>query len=312
MTQMARDVEESYGLSEEMARRRMPHLYRVARLFPDPERYRAFCALYASMRWVDDRVDEKRTDLAGLADWDAEIAWAQEGAPTRTEFGPALADTFRRFRLPLDPWQRLSRAMKFDLSAHGFSTYADFKSYAEGATVSPASVFVTLLLMRPQDGCFEPVRQYADIRNAVRRAAVACYEIHILRDASLDVREGRIYFPHDELVAFKLAGRDHVDPDWRAYLKSYALRIRGSWAPALAALESLEGPMSPRERLMLHLLVDVYWLSLQKIILLNFDVWSDRHWPDASEIAGLLDRTRSRFEPDVDLSELMVRVVEDV
>lgn len=312
MTQMARDVEESYSLSEEMARRRMPHLYRVARLFPDAERYRAFCALYASMRWVDDRVDDRRTDLAGLTDWDEEIAGAQRGAPTHTEFGPALTDTFRRFQMPLDPWQKLSRAMRFDLSAGGFSTYAEFKSYAEGATVSPASVFVTLLLMRPQAEHYQPVRAYSDIRNAVRRAAVACYEIHILRDASIDVREGRNYFPQEELEAFKLAGRRSVDSVWRSYLKSYALRIRGSWAPALAALESLEGPMSPRERLMLHLLVDVYRLSLEKIIHLNFDVWSDRHWPDAAEIARLLERTRSRFEPDVDLSELMVRVVEDV
>lgn len=312
MTSRSNAVEESYAASEELARRRMPHLYRVARLFPDLDRYRAFCALYASMRWVDDRVDEGRTDLAGLAAWDQEIAGAQEGSPTRTDFGPALTDTFTHFDLPLDPWQKLSTSMKFDLSSARFENYAAFKTYAEGATVSPAAVFATLLLMRLENGRFLPARSYADICAAVRKAAVACYEIHILRDASRDVQEGRIYFPQDELQAFKLRDREEVDETWRAYLKSYALRIRGGWALAMAALESLEGPMAPRERLMLHLLVEVYAFSLEKIIRLNFDVWSDRHWPDSGEISLLLERMRQRYEPDVDLSELVVKVVEDV
>jgi phytoene/squalene synthetase len=202
--------------------------------------------------------------------------------------------------------------MRFDLASGGFATYADFKNYAEGATVSPAAVFATLLLMRSRDGRFTPARPYPDIRNAVRKAAVACYEIHILRDAAIDMREGRVYFPQDELRAFKLSGQRTVDQAWRPYLKSYALRIRGAWAPALAALESLEGPMLSRERLMLHLLVEVYGLSLEKIIRLNFDVWSDRHWPDPGEIKFLLEKTGKRYEPEVDLSELAVRVVEDV
>ena len=313
MTLIASDVEKSYELSEAMARRRMPHLYRVARLFPDADRYRAFCALYASMRWVDDRVDEKSTDLAGLSSWDREIAHAREGTPTRSEFGPALSDTFARFDLPLDPWQKLSRSMRQDLSSYGFDSYEDFWAYAEGATVSPAALFATLLLMRPQqDGRFKPVRFYPEIRDAVRHAAVACYEIHILRDAAADVRDGRIYFPQDELGAFRLLGRRCVDASWRTYLKSYALRIRGGWEPALASLETLQGPMTPRERLMLHLLVEVYKLSLDKIIHLSFDVWSDRHWPEPSEIARLLEQMALRHEPGVDLSDLVVRVVEDV
>lgn len=310
MTLTAPDVERSYELSEELARRRLPHLYRVARMFPDPERYRAFCALYASMRWVDDRVDDRATDLDGLAGWDREIRNAHQGAPTKSDFGPALSDTFARFELPLDPWQRLSASMQLDLATPGFATYVDFRKYAEGATVSPASLFATLLLMRPGPERYRPAVPYEQVRSAVRAAAVACYEIHILRDAEADIREGRKYFPRDELQTFKLSGA--VDRSWRTYLKSYALRIRGGWTKAQAALESVEGPMSPRERLMLHLLVEVYWFSLSKIIRQDFDVWSDRHWPEPHEIAGLLTSLADRYEPGVDLSSLVVKVVEDV
>ena len=148
------DVEASYARAEELARARMPHLYRVARLFPDRERYLAFCALYASMRWVDDRVDQRVTDGDGLRAWDEEIAQAFAGVAGSTEFGPALADTLSRFEFSPEPWQLLSRSMRYDLESAEIGTYSVFRHYAEGATVSPASIFATLLLMRKSGNRF--------------------------------------------------------------------------------------------------------------------------------------------------------------
>jgi phytoene/squalene synthetase len=312
MTAPYTDVEKSYQQSEKLARNRMPHLYRVARLFPDPERYRAFCALYASMRWVDDRVDDKLTDDAGLKRWDREIDDAFSGSATATEFGPALADTLARFDFSDEPWRNLSVSMGYDLHARGFPTYADFRRYAEGATVSPAAIFATLLLMRPSGGRFVPAHPYAKIRDAVRDAAIGCYEVHILRDAREDLEAQRNYFPQDELAAFHLGDRQTVDELWRPYLKSYALRVRGGWHGSMAAMATLEDVMTPRERLMLHLLVEFYGHSLTKIIRLNFNVWSDGHWPEPADVAGLLATIGARYEPDVDLSQLAVRVIEDV
>jgi len=290
----------------------MPHLYRVARLFPDPERYRAFCALYASMRWVDDRVDDKLTDLAGLKRWDREIEDAFGGTASATEFGPALSDTLARFEFPDEPWRNLSVSMGYDLHARGFPTYADFKQYAEGATVSPAAIFATLLLMRPAGDRFVPAHTYDKIRDAVRDAATGCYEVHIIRDACEDLQAQRNYFPQDELAAFRLGDSSHVDESWRPYLKSYALRIRGGWQSAMADMATLEDVMTPRERLMLHLLVEFYGHSLAKIIRLDFNVWSDGHWPEPAEVGDLLATLGARYEPDVDLSQLAVRVIEDV
>ena len=132
------DIRESFRLSRDMARARMPHLYRVARLFPEQERFDAFCALYASMRWVDDRVDEKQTDLGGLDAWEREIDTAFSGGAPASPFGPALADTLSRFSLKPEPWHRLLSAMRYDLQHDGFATYEGFIRYAEGATVAPA------------------------------------------------------------------------------------------------------------------------------------------------------------------------------
>lgn len=306
------DVEASYRSAEALSRERMPHLFRVARLFPDPDRFRAFCAVYASMRWVDDEVDEGRMTTAGLAAWEDTVERVFEGDGGDASYGPALADTLSRYAFPREPWRNLARAMRYDLEHKGFSTYGEFIDYAQGATVAPAAVFATLLLMRPGSDGFEPALPYERIRDAVRPSAVACYETHILRDAREDLGEGRNYFPNDELVTYKLEASNVVDARWQPYLRSFALRVRAGWSRAMSEMKKIESPMSPRERLMLHLLVEFYGYSLEKIIGQNCNVWSDAHWPEPEEVAQLLSAIGKRYEPGVDLTALAVRVIEDV
>ena len=309
---MTAAVRRAYEQAEGIARERMPHLYRVARLFPDRERFLAFCALYASMRWIDDRVDDGLSSARELERWEESIDAAYAGDDPGQSFGPALVHTFAHFQLSPEPWRRLREAMSYDLGAGGFAAYEDFLDYAEGATVAPASIFATLLLMRPEDKMFRPLVSYENIRDAVRPAAVACYEIHILRDAKEDLAAGRNYFPGSELRAFRLNPHNGLTPAWRPYLRAYGMRVRGGWIPALESLESLEGDMTERERLMLHVLVEFYGQSLAKISRLNYDVWSDIHWPEPREVAKLLADLALRYEPGADLRELAVKVVEDV
>jgi phytoene/squalene synthetase len=303
---------DSYRAAEQMARRKMPHLYRVARLFEDRERFGAFCAAYASMRWVDDLVDEGRHTQDQLASWEEEIGGHFEGRPGTSEYGPALADTLSRFDLPREPWSRLASAMRYDAEHDGFGTYQGFLDYAEGATVAPASIFATLLLMRPSGGGFAPALPYVRIRDAVRASAIGCYEVHILRDAKVDLEAGRNYFPRDEMEPYHLDAEQPLSDAWRSYLRAYAMRTRGGWDPGLADLQSIEGPMTDREKLMLHLLVEFYGRSLRKIMRLNCNVWDDVHWPEVEEIRELLRELALRYEPGVDLEALAVRVVEDV
>ena len=47
-----------YTTSEEIAAKDLNNLYRTSCFFADPNRYKSFCAVYAVMRIVDDRVDE--------------------------------------------------------------------------------------------------------------------------------------------------------------------------------------------------------------------------------------------------------------
>jgi phytoene/squalene synthetase len=290
----------------------MPHLYRVARLFPDAERYAAFCATYASMRWIDDCVDGGEATPDELRRFQSEIESAFAGAPGQSPLSVALAHTLTRFDLPREPWSNLLGAMRHDLERRGFRDYEEFTGYAEGATVAPAAVFATLLLMRGSHGRKQPQLPYGEIRDAVRASAIACYETHILRDAREDLEAGRNYFPDDELKAFRLDPARGLTQAWRPYLRAYGMRVRGGWGPALMRLRAIEQAMSARERLMLHLLVEFYGFSLQKIIRLDYDVWSGCHWPEPTDVEKLLAALGEQYEPGVDLSDLAVRMVEDV
>jgi phytoene/squalene synthetase len=211
-----------------------------------------------------------------------------------------------------EPWIRLASAMRYDAQHHGFGTYQSFLDYAEGATVAPASVFATLLLMRPAGNGFAPALPFSRIRDAVRSSAIGCYEVHILRDAKMDLGAGRNYFPRDELERYHLQESKALSEKWRPYLRAYAMRTRGGWDPGLSDLHSLEAPMTSREKLMLRLLVEFYGRSLQKIIRLNCNVWEEVHWPEVEEVRALLRELATRYEPGVDLDALAVRVVEDV
>ena len=47
-----------YAIVEEIAAKDLNNLYRTSCFFADPNRYKSFCAVYAVMRIVDDRLDE--------------------------------------------------------------------------------------------------------------------------------------------------------------------------------------------------------------------------------------------------------------
>ena len=305
-------IEESYRYAEMIASQRKPHLYRVAIFFPDRPRFLAFCAAYASMRWVDDHVDDLTGMMEDLDSWQDEISGNFSGVIGSIVYGPALADTFKRFELPLEPWLNMKKSMQHDLQTHGFSSYRDFLNYAEGATVAPAAVFTSLLLHRSQGGIYRTAVPYSTVRDAVRESAIICYEAHIVRDLKEDMEAGRSYFPHDELKQFGLEQTQTVGEEWRPYIKFYVERALGKWEAASRMLAAIETEMTHREKLMLHLLTEFYIQSLEKIKRIDFDVWSNIHWVEKEEMKALLECLRAAFEPGLKLDPLAIKAIEDV
>jgi phytoene/squalene synthetase len=217
-------VEDGYARCERIAAHDKPHLYTASRLFTYPETQRAFAATYASMRLVDDFVDNipHRQSLAAaacraakrhIADWMRLITNAHAGQPGTSPLWHALTDTFAQFDLPLEPWKNLAGAMESDLTTPFFRNWDHLRQYMAGASVAPAVVFMYLVLMRPErsGGRFVSPWPYEEVLAATEDLAIFCYCVHILRDVAVDLslgKDGLVYLPLADLEAFGLTVAD--------------------------------------------------------------------------------------------------------
>lgn len=211
-----------------------PILDIAARLW-ESDRYEAFKICYRSMRRVDDLVDDLKSGhgeipavLAARArdEIDRWLESVREHSAD-DEFGRLFLAALERFAIPLWPWERLGKAMTYDLCHGGFATFRVFLRYAEGAAISPAAVFMHLCgIRRDQDRYGAPPY---DIRRAARPLAIFSYLVHIIRDFEKDQRAGLDYFADDLLTRFGLTREDlrtcaltgTVDDRLRSLMREY-------------------------------------------------------------------------------------------
>ncbi|HET9300357.1 MAG TPA: squalene/phytoene synthase family protein [Candidatus Polarisedimenticolaceae bacterium] len=197
--------QDGFALCERIASVGRNNLWQAARRLSDPERYRFFLATYASMRWIDDQVDDgflalprgERVARRGeflhrIETWRAWIGAAFEG---RFQPGPevpsaeiyaALQEVVRHADLGPWPWHLLADSLRRDVAEEPVLTWEDFFAYCEGATVAPAAVFLFLLgWEKGSDGRLSFGSQER-LRGVARRMGRFCYLVHILRDLRLD------------------------------------------------------------------------------------------------------------------------------
>ncbi|MEW5702400.1 MAG: squalene/phytoene synthase family protein [Candidatus Zixiibacteriota bacterium] len=291
---------DAYNLCEEVAGRDKPHLYAAAQSFAWPETRRAFAATYASMRVIDDFIDDipHRATIAAssragaaryLDDWLARVRQAQSGTHDSPGIWAALADTFGRFELPMTPWEELGRAMRSDLTTPAFRDWDHLRGYMAGASVAPAVVFMHLVLMQPQidhtDGRFRSPWPYERVVDAAEDLAIFCYWVHILRDVATDLTQGGsglVYLPQDDLRRFGLSVADlhrmraanAATESYRQLARYEAERARDHLRRGRAHLPELLAVAPAGNAQALTRLVDTYVAVLQGLVDIDFDVFA--------------------------------------
>lgn len=192
----------------DVTRRGASNLWYVGRAL-SPAKRRFFEAAYATMRVIDDFVDDTFLALSPADRADARqaararvLAWRRAAkAAVRGEEPPptgvalddsvltALAQAAVGGNVPAQPWLALSDAMLFDIEESPLESWADFEAYCEGATVAPAAVFLFVLQVSPD----EPSRVDLDasaLFDQARDMAIFCYLVHIARDFAKDAARG--------------------------------------------------------------------------------------------------------------------------
>lgn len=300
------------GVAEAIAAKDFTNLYRTSCYFRDKERYRAFCAMYAVMRVVDDRVDDvlaaaRSTPSATAHARDAVTAWhravrhclsgGQPGSeqvracdhPNVTELLFALSDAVERFCVPVWLWDDFFGAMLQDLKGRTFGTYTEFLAYADGAAVAPTTIYLYLIAAkRLEDGtAYAPPDDFEIVRcgRALGRFA---YLAHILRDLRQDLMAGEhglLYLASEDMAAHGVtptslrreARAQSSGPQARALVRELADRAATLASAGRGYLATLNGKLSVDRAFVLELIVRIYEAALRKIVSCSHDVMQERH-----------------------------------
>ena len=301
-----------YATAETIASRDLNNLYRTSCYFADPEKYRAFCALYAVMRIVDDRIDEvlaRREVSDDERNREREIleAWRRivtaclagrspdeqdicgTGQPQVDVLLATFSEAIELFPVPAVLWENFFTSMGWDLEEGRFKSYREFLEYTKGASVAPTTIYLYLIAaVRPdKGGAYHPPDEF-DLIRCGRELGLFAYIGHILRDLPHDIAagdRGLLYLTSEDMAAhgiteqvlFSDLDSGITSPPLKALIRELVERARASASRGRADMQVLEGKLDPDCVFILELIVRIYEKVIDKIVSCSCDVMADRH-----------------------------------
>lgn len=207
---MAKKNQSDLDYCLEVTRRGGSNLWFVGRGLP-ARRRAMFVSAYASMRVVDDFVDDdflarppeaRASGRAAAHDRVARWLSAMEralggdadchaaGDLPHSAIARSVASVYAGADIGPEPWRLLARSMHRDVDEKPFVDWDDFIAYCEGATVAPASIFLYVVAADLSGPPTARHRLPADPADCVRDMAIFCYLVHIARDITKDALAG--------------------------------------------------------------------------------------------------------------------------
>src|SRR6202171_811762 len=195
-----------------------------------------FLNVYAYCRISDDLGDEvgdPALSLSLLDEWRIELDACYAGSPRHPVF-VALAETVRKFKIPIHEFSDLLIAFRQDQTVTRFETFNDLLAYCR-YSANPVGHLVLYLC-----GYRDFERQYlSDFTCTALQLA------NFWQDVSIDYEKGRIYLPLEDLRRFNVSQREIADnqntPAFCAMMKFEVERAR-DWfrqgKPLIARVDS--------------------------------------------------------------------------
>ena len=269
----------AYSVCRHLARSAAKNFYYGFAVLPRPKR-NSLSAVYAFMRRCDDITDDNNLSLYDrrnkLAEWLDSVHRALAGYPTDEALLLALADTQRRYQIPIGLLDQLA-----------YGTAADVEQEASGAEHATA--------LAPRYRTFEELRQYcygvASVVGLVcikvfgyrdpaaealaEKCGLAFQLTNIIRDVKEDVAVGRLYFPEEDLAEFGLSAADFTTPAiarLAPLLAKQAERAREGYRAGEELIPLVNEDSQPA----LWVLITIYRRLLEKIVSRNYDVFTER------------------------------------
>lgn len=198
-------IEQAHSHCAALTKSAAANFYYGIALLPSAKR-RAMCAVYAFARRIDDIGD-------GELPADQKLALLEEQRAALSEIPPglsdaqdlvavALADSYRRFDLPLDALEDLIDGVRMDVEGASFQTFEDLVLYCRRVAGSIGRLSLAIFGAH-------------DLQSAWMLAddlGVAMQLTNILRDLREDAQRGRVYLPSEDFVRYHLYDDGAVGP----------------------------------------------------------------------------------------------------
>ena len=194
-----------------------------------------------------------------------------EGMDMKDPLMEEIVTTLNTFKIPLKLFHTFATSMIHDINYDGFQTFEEFLNYSEGASVSPASVFVHLCCLGRINGSY--IEPPYDIVEVARPCAIFSYIVHIIRDFQKDQHGNLNYFPKDMLDKYHLVPGDlkeianggPVPDSFRGLIKEYCQHAEVYRKQTLDQINRLTPLLEPRYLLSLHIIYNLYLQVFERI-----------------------------------------------
>ena len=275
----------AYSVCRGITRTNAKNFYYAFLVLPKRKR-ESLCAVYAFMRRCDDIADDpslsKEERRYKLDAWLDALHRAQQGEPSDDPILLALVDTQRRYTIPAGLLDELAMGTAMDLEAGPensenppaaavstpgltirYQTFDDLKVYCY--RVASVVGLVCIHIFGYRDPAAESLAE---------QCGLAFQLTNIIRDVKEDAAMGRVYLPQEDLAKFGLSAAELLSsPDpvrFRPLLAMEADRAREYYQ----AGEELNSYVSEDSQPALWVLVTIYRSLLEKIVRLNYDVFT--------------------------------------
>jgi phytoene synthase len=200
-TQVSAPVQAAYSYCEAVTGQQARNFAYGIRLLPADKR-QAMSALYAFSRRVDDIGDgalapeAKQDRLKTTRELLDRIRLGTVDDDDIDPVAVALADTVRRFPLPLGGLDELIDGVLMDVRGETYETWDDLKVYCRCVAGAIGRLSLGVFGIQPAARACARAREYADT------LGLALQLTNILRDVREDAGNGRAYLPADDLAKF--------------------------------------------------------------------------------------------------------------
>ncbi len=269
----------AYSVCRGITRAQAKNFYYGFLVLPKRKR-QALSAVYAFMRRCDDIADDPalaaRDRKQRLDAWVDAFHAAEAGHPTDDPVLLAVVDAQRRFGIPVGLLDQLAFGTAMDVEEENQNKdqnyprhpiqYRNFQEL-ERYCYNVASVvgLVCIHIFGYKDAAAEPLAE---------RLGLAFQLTNIIRDVKEDAVLGRVYLPQDDLAQFGIPAAElatMTDPArLRTLLEFEAQRAFENYHAGDELLSLISEDSQPA----LWVLINIYRSLLQKIVRLNYDVFT--------------------------------------